>query len=348
MIKLFLLFLLFLSVVDANKVIYLSYDKVPQRVIKGEIFPITLKSLSTVRDFEDIEYKFSNISGLELLTDIPERVEKGKYFYDTFYLLSTQRWAKLPDVNATLIASREYNSTYILGENLNIVTLNPKKNFSKIIANNFEIVEYKTTIFDNKHNIIVLVASAQNSNVKAMHFENVFKQGAESIHESYPTSKITYFLVIDKTIENFSFSYFNLLKNKFLTITIPIIVEDDSVTTQSDLKPKDQSKERLKMKIAGVVAFIAFVFILWRRKYIYLILLIIPLVYIAYLAVPEQEICIKQGAAIRLLPVENGTIFETASSEYTLLKEGSVDNFVKVKLKNEKIGWVRNEDICSY
>lgn len=348
MIKLFLFFLLFLSVLDANKVIYLSYDKVPQRVIKGEIFPITLKSLSTVRDFEDIEYKFSNISGLELLTNVQERVKKGKYFYDTFYLLSTQRWAKLPDVNATLIASQEYNSTYILGEKLNIVTLNPKKNFSKIIANNFEIVEYKTTIFDNKHNIIVLVASAQNSNVKAMHFENVFKQGAESIHESYPTSKITYFLVIDKTIENFSFSYFNLLKNKFLTITIPIIVEDDSVTTQSDLKPKDQSKERLKMKIAGVVAFIAFVFILWRRKYIYLILIIVPLVYIAYLAVPEQEICIKQGAVIRLLPVDNGTIFETASSEYTLLKEGSVDNFVKVKLKNEKIGWVRNEDICSY
>ncbi len=102
------------------------------------------------------------------------------------------------------------------------------------------------------------------------------------------------------------------------------------------------------MKIAGVVAFIAFVFILWRRKYIYLILIIVPLVYIAYLAVPEQEICIKQGAVIRLLPVDNGTIFETASSEYTLLKEGSVDNFVKVKLKNEKIGWVRNEDICSY
>ncbi|MDF1883850.1 hypothetical protein JHD49_07875 [Sulfurimonas sp. SAG-AH-194-C21] len=348
MIRLFLLFFLLVTSVAANKVIYLSYDNVPQRVIKGEIFPITLKSLSTVRDFEDIEYKFSNKSGLKILNEIPDRVEKGKYFYDTFYLLSTARWAKLPDVNATLIASEDYNSTLIRGSKLNVVTLNPRKNFSKIIANNFEIIEYKTTIFDNNHNIIVLVAHAQNSDIQAMHFENVFKQGIESASESYLDSKITYFLVIDKKIENFSFSYFNLLQNKFSTIIIPIVVEDDSVTTQSDLKPKDQSKERLKMQIAGVIALIAFVFILWRRKYIYLILLIIPLIYIAYLAVPEQEICIKQGAQIRLLPVDNGTIFETASSQYTLLKEGSVDNFVKVKLKNEKIGWVKNEDICSY
>ncbi|MDQ7067396.1 MAG: hypothetical protein Q9M40_05155 [Sulfurimonas sp.] len=348
MIKLFLLFFLFLSSLEANKVIYLSYDNVPQRVIKGEIFPITLKTLSTVRDFEDIEYEFTNISGLEMLTETPERVKKGKYFYDTFYLLSRQRWAKLPDVNATLIASQEYNSTYILGDKLNIITLNPKENFSKIIANNFELIEYKTTSFDNKHNIIVFVAAAENSDIRAMHFENVFKQGIESITESHLDSKITYFLVIDKNIENFSFSYFNLLENKFSTIIIPIIVEDDSVTTQSDLKPKDQSKERLKMQVAAVVSLVALVFILWRRKYIYLIFLILPLLYIAYLGVPEQEICIKKGAQIRLLPVDNGTIFETVSTEFTLLKEGSVDGFVKVKLKNEKIGWVKNEDICSY
>ncbi len=348
MIKLLLLSFLFLSSLSANKVIYLSYENVPQRVIKGEIFPITLKALSTVRDFEDIHYEFSNLSGLEILNDTPDRVKKGKYFYDTFYLLSTQRWAQLPDVNATLIASQEYNSSYILGKKLNVVTLNPKKNFSKVIANNFELIEYKTTVFDNKHNIIVLVASAQNSDIQAMNFENVFKQGIESVYESYLDSKITYFLVIDKKIENFSFSYFNLLKNKYVNIIIPIIVEDDSVTTQSDLKPKDQSKERLKMQIAGVVAFIAFIFILWRRKYVYLILLMIPLIYIAYIAIPEQEICIKQGAQIRLLPVNNGTIFETTPTRYKLLKEGSVDGFAKVKLKNEKIGWVKNEDICTY
>ena len=101
------------------------------------------------------------------------------------------------------------------------------------------------------------------------------------------------------------------------------------------------------MSIAGALSFVIFLFILWRRKYIYLIFLIIPLSYVIYLAIPDQEICIKKGSQIHLLPVENGTIFETTSVKYTLLKEGQVQNFIKVKLNNEKIGWVKDEDICS-
>jgi len=345
--KLLLLTLVFFSSLYANKVIYLSYDEIPQRVIKGEIFPFTLKSLSTVKDSDEIEYNFSNFKGIEILSLEKQRVKKGKYFYDTFYALSTQTEANLPDVNASLVSQNSYPSTLISGKKLNIITLNPKKNFSNIIANTFAISEYKTTSYDNTHNIIVLVATATNSDIKAMHFQNIEKQGIESITESYLDSKITYFLIVDKQIENFTFSYFNLLKNDFSQVTIPIIVDDDSVTTQSDLKPKDQSKERIKMAIAGGISFIILLLILWRKKFIYLVFLIIPLSYIAYLAIPEQEICIKKGTQIHLLPVDNGTIFETTQVEYRLLKEGSVQDFIKVKLLNEKIGWVKNEDICS-
>lgn len=347
MIKLLLLTLIFLTSLYANKVIYLSYDKVPQRVIKGEIFPITFKSLSTIRNVNKIQYNFSNEKGLKFLSNSPKRVKKGKYFYDTFYALSTDNIAILPDVNATLVSENEYESTFIKGENLNIITLNPKKNFSNIIANSFELLEYKTTSYDSTHNIIVFVASAKNSNIKAMHFKNIKKQGIESLKESYLNSKITYFLIINKNIENFTFSYFNLLKNNFSQLTIPIIVDDDSVTTQSDLKPKDQSKERLKIIIVGSILFFMLVLIIWRKKFIYLIFLIFPIAYIIYLAIPDKEICIKKGSNIYLLPVNNGTIFETTTVEYKLLKEGSVQKFVKVKLLNEKIGWVKNEDICS-
>ena len=347
MIKLLLLSFVFLASLYANKVIYLNYEEVPQRVVQGEIFPITLKSLSTIRSFENIHYEFSNLSGLKMLTKAPIRVQQGKYFYDTFYLQSTKKWAKLPDVNATLIAAQDYNSTFITGEQLNIITLNPKKNFSNVIAKDFEILEYKTTTFDAQHNIIVFVASATNSDLSKIHFNAIYKQGIESISNDYSTSKVTYFLVVDKKIEKFSFSYFNLDKNRFLELTIPIVVVEDSVTTQSDIKPKNQSKERLKMSIAALVALLAFIFILWRKKYVYLIFIIIPLIYIIYLAIPEKEICIKNGTLIRLLPVENGTIFETTNKDTLLLKEGTVQNFIKVQLKNERIGWVKNEDVCS-
>jgi len=346
--KLFVFVLLLFSSVYANKVIYLNYEKVPSRVIKGEIFPITIKTLSTVREFRDIKYSFENEQGLELLNSTPIRQKRGKYYYETFNFLSTASNARLPDIEATLISSDEYNTSTLQGQKLNIITLNPKQNFSNIIADNFELVEYKTTSYDKEHNIIIFVAAAQNADIKAMHFQNVYKQGVESLQESYRESRITYFVVVDKKIENFSFSYFNLLKNKFSLVNIPIVVIEDSVTTQSDLKPKDQSKERLKITIAAVIAIVAFIFILVRKKYIYLIFILLPLSYMAYVIIPDRIVCINEGAKIRLLPVQNGTIFETTPVRLHLHKEGSTQGFTKVKLQNEKIGWVKNEDICSY
>jgi hypothetical protein len=332
----------------ANKVIYLSYDEIPKRVIQGEIFTVTLKALSTVKKFDDIAYEFSHASGIKVLDEVPLREQKGKFLYDTFHMLATASSVKLPDVNATLLASQEYNATFIKGPKLNVIRLNPKKNFSNIIANNLQLEEYKTTDYDTRHNIIVFVLLGENTNIDALHFQNVQKQGKESSQNSYLGSKITYYVVVDKKIENFSFTYFNLLRNKFELINIPVIVDDDSVTTQSDLKPRDQSHNLQKMYAAAAVAILGFVLIILRKRVIYLLLIFLPLAYIAYLSVPEEDICIKKGAKIQLLPVTNGTIFETTQTRLSLAKEGQTDNYIKVKLNNNKIGWVKNEDTCTH
>lgn len=331
------------------KVIYLSYEKVPSRVLKGEIFTVTIKSLSTVKDFIDISYTLSNSEGVKLLSDFPSREKDSKYFYETFHFLATSQSIRLPDFTATLIGNNDeiYRSTTLLGQNMNVISLNPKKDFSNIVANSFEILEYKTTSYDNAHNIVVFVAVATNCDIAALSLNSVYKQGVESITESYFDSKITYFAVIDKNMENLSFSYFNLQKNRFIPIYIPIVVDDDSVATQSDLKPKDQSREMLKMAIAATVAVIAFFVILWRKKYIYLIFIILPLAYIAYVGLPSKEVCLKEGSNIYLLPLYNGTIFETAEERQHLQKENEVDGWIKVRLDNEKVGWIKNEDICS-
>ncbi len=347
MIKLLLLTLLLLTPLFANKVIYATYTEVPQRVVKGEIFSATLKTLSTVKYLDGVDYSFENHPGLKILNEIPEREYRGKYIYDKFFFLTTRSNAKLPDVNASLDSNLDYETAFIPGKKLNVITLNPKKNFSNIIADSFELVEYKTTTFDNKRNILVLVATATNSDIASMKFQGVFKQGVESSRPSYQDSRITYFVVIDKKRENFSFSYFNLKKNRFTLINVPIIVDDDSVVAQSDLKPKNQSHDRIKSIIALLIAFIAIIIIFVRKKYVYLIFVIFPIAYVISIYTASKEICVKEGSDIRLLPVENGTIFETTTREYHLLQEGNVENFIKVKLHNNKIGWIKNEDSCS-
>jgi len=344
---LLLITLFFITSLLGDKVLYLSYDEIPQRVLKGEIFKVTIKALSTVKGVEEFDYELIGGYGIKELDYEPLREKRGKYYYETFHFLATKSKIKLPDIIASLFTTQDYNKTTLIGSKLNVISLNPKNNFSNIIANTFELEEYKTSKYDSSHNIIVFSAKATNCNIKAMKFQNIDKQGKENIKESYDESTITYYAVINKELEKFSFSYFSLAQNKFLLIEIPVIVIDDSVVTQSDIKPKNQSHQKLKIQIASVLSFIAFLFILWRRKFIYLFFMLIPLIYIVYLSLPQKIVCIKKGSAIRLLPVENGTIFETTSSLYQLPKEGKVKGYVKVKLQNEKIGWVKNEDTCS-
>jgi hypothetical protein len=331
------------------KVIYLSYKKIPKRVLKGEIFTVTIKTLSTVQDFTDVTYELSGSSGLKLLSEYPSRDMDEKYYYETFYYLVEDSSARLPDIEATLLNYNDdqFKTTILEGKTLNVVALNPKDNFSNIIANSFELDAYKTTSYDQNSNILVFTASATNCDIASFKLSSIQKQGAESIIESYFDSKITYYAVIDKDLTTFSFSYFNLNKNRFINIDIPIIVNDDSVTTQSDLKPKDQSHELLKMQIATAIAVFGFIIVLWRRKYVYLIFVLLPLAYVIYIGLPSKEVCIKEGSDIQLLPVTNGTIFETTPRVYHLQKEGEAKDFTKVKLQNNKIGWVRDEDICS-
>lgn len=332
------------------KILYMHYEDLPTRIIKGEIFSVVIRILSTESDFYELNYNLSNSIGLKFLNKIPFREEKGKFYYDTFYFLAQYTGARLPDFEAyiTSFDGTVHQPTTLKGKNLNIVALNPRKNFSNIVANAFILNEYKTTSYDSNHNIVVLVATAYNSNISSFRLSNVYKQGIESYTNDIVESKITYFAVIQKEIENFNFTYFNLINNKFESINIPIVVIDDSVTTQTDLKPKDQSREKLKMLIAVAVSLVMLMIIVWSKKYIYSIILVFPIAYAINAYIPSKEICIKPNSNIYLLPVKNGTIFETTQGVTYLMEEGNIKGHTKVKLLDNKIGWVKHENLCSY
>jgi hypothetical protein len=239
-----------------EKVLYLSYETIPSSVLTGEIFRVTLKVLSTVKNFKDIKYTLSNAQGIKSLYPSPLRAKDAQYYYETFFFIATSQNIKLPNFEASLITEdeEEYQDTTLEGSSIEVLPLNPKKDFSNIVADSFELIEYKTTSFDDTHNIVVFVATANNCDISSLKLQNTHKQGIESISASHLDSKITYYAVIDKKIENLSFSYFNLKKNRFVSINIPIVLNDDSVTTQSDLKPIDQSHQKLKIVIAIVLA----------------------------------------------------------------------------------------------
>lgn len=332
-----------------QKVLYLSYVSVPERVFKNEIFPLTVKTLSTIDRFNDIVYTFADGKGLRVLTEKPERVIEGRYYIDTFYFQATSDWLQTPDITAALLYSqfRTSNPTTLKGKSIDVITLNPSADFANVLAKELEIINYKTTHYDRKHNIAVFSIRATRCNIESFHLKNIAKQGVESIDASHGISTMTYFAVIPKKLDSLVFSYFNLESETFQPVLIPIIIDDDTVSTQSDLTPIDHKHTFIKIIAAGTIATVSLIMLLIRRKLVYALFVLLPGLYIAFAAVPIQHACIKEGSAIYLLPMDRGTVFETTAYRYSLEVQGNIKGHTKVKLQNDKIGWVKNEDLCT-
>ncbi len=334
----------------AQKVLYLSYDKLPKRLMRGELFSLRIKTISTLSSDQEIKYYFKKAQGLKQLTTEPLREIQGRYYFDTFYFVATGQKVRTPNITAVIKYSNYHEEypTLLEGKKLDVVTLNPDHHYAHILADDFSVILAKTTHYNSQSNIVVFRAKAERSYIETFHLDDAIKQGFESSETNFGTSMMTYYAIISSNIETLKFSYFNLKKRRFVSIEIPIVIDDDKVSTQSDLKPIEHKHTLLKISAAAVVIFIGLIFLLIRRRLWYLVFIIIPALYIAYASVPIEHACIKKGSPIYLLPMKHGTIFETTPSKYTLEVQGSVENYVKVKLLNNNIGWIKNEDLCTH
>jgi len=331
-----------------QKVIYLSYhddnfkDNIPERVFNGEYFSITIKTLATTGNHKNLKYTFKGGRGAKLQNHYPARQFKNSYVLDTFYFLATSSNIVLPNFRAALGPE----STTLKGEKIEGVTLNPDKKFSGILADSFKVTRVDAKKYDNKHNIVTFEAEAKHCNIKAFKLSNANEQGFESAKTGVTKSSMTYYAVIAKKYEKLEFTYFDLKKERYMKVKIPIEVIDDSVSTQSDLKPTESKNYLIKIAAAGIVIVIALILLIVYRKWWIALFIIAPGVYIALQATPAENICVNTNAPIYLLPIENATVFDVLSSQGTFEVKHSVKGYKQIT-HNKKIGWVSEDDICS-
>ncbi|MEA1920216.1 MAG: hypothetical protein U9N52_10275 [Campylobacterota bacterium] len=333
----------------SQNVLYSSYESFPQKVFMGQIFPITFKTLSTEQYFKEIAYTFKNAIGLRQLNEKPMSTQEGHYFYHTFYFIATKRYLQSPDVTVSLVYSDyiKEDLVYLQGKKIHVVTLNPPKDFVNVIANDFKLISYKTNHYNDEENIAVFSTQAKFSTINNFSIPGVYKQGFESNSSSIYDANMTYYSIIPKHLEQLEFSYFNLKSKKFEKLIMPIIIDDDTVSTQSNLTPRDHRHTQIKLYIAISIAVIALILFILRRRYFYLVIFLITAIYAGYIAIPIQNACVKKGSPILLLPMHKGTIFEITKEQKVFQIEGNIDGYTKVKLHNNKIGWIQNEALCT-
>lgn len=326
--------------------ITLEHSNIPAHLYIGEIFPITIKLTPVDVASGNIEYTLQNEEGIRVFSATPRRAVKVDGVYDTFYFLVQSANVRLPDITAT-VSSTGMDSNPISGSSLIASTLTPPATFANVLADSFKIIDYKTTAYNQESNIVVFTATARRCNIGTFSLQNAIKQGFESKLPNVEESQITYYAIIPNTQQSLDFTIFNLSKKRYESISIPIVVDDDSVSTQSDLSPTDSRHTELKVGAAAILGIIFIAMYYWRREQWYLIASIAPFFFVVFTLLPNSSVCVKKGAPLYILPIKSGTIFEVTMEETNIEAENQVGDFTKIRLDNKKVGWVNKRDICS-
>jgi hypothetical protein len=325
----------------------LEFVNLPTHAYVGEIIPLRVKLTPADIASGNVEYTLQNEEGIRIFSDTPHRSVKEDGVYDTFYFLVQSSSVRFPDVTATLTSSGAVSET-LGGASLAATTLSPPSGFANVLAEKFEVINYKTTPYNNESNVVIFTVKASRCNIGNFNIPNAIKQGFESKLSNVGDSQMTYYVIIPNSEQSLSFSYFNLRKQRYEAITIPIIVDDDTVSTgQSDLSPTDTRHTELKVTAAIATIALLFALFYWRRNKWYLYIAAAPMFYVVYVFLPNQSICVKKDAPLYLLPIKNGTIFEMTLQEEHLEAEKEVGEFIKVHLSDDKVGWVNKRDLCS-
>ena len=332
----------------AAKNLYVSYKEIPKQVYKNQKFEVTIKALVTTKNFDYIATSFSNARNIKVLNPNSKWVNtSGANYENKFFFKADKGSFRLPTFSNKLVK----DGNIIEVSNLSSRSIaysdiaKGDERFSNVIAKDFKLKAYKTKQYNNKESLTIIDVDAINSNLEDFSIFGIEEQGTSKLNDNYPNQNMIYYVVMPIHKKKLQFTYYNTTSKSFITITVPLILQNELVSTQTDLNPNDSNFEKYK-KIAVVVLLGLFILLyIWKRNRIYLgisvILLIITIIYL----MPNKTGVVKKDSYIYILPTKNSTIFFKLENQEKVEVLNEKKEFIKVMGIDKKfIGWIKEEN----
>lgn len=330
------------------KNLYLSYKNIPKQVYKNQQFEVELKALITTSNFTSITTSFSGAVNLKLINPNSKWEKKSKNEYvNKFVFKANNGKFTLPSFitslkkdNIVLETSKLYAKDIKYS---NIATKD--KRFSNIIASDLVLSAYKTKQYNNKESLTIIDIEAKNSNLEDFVLHGIDDQGVSKIKNNYPNQNLIYYFVMPVHKKKVIFNYYNTKTKSFVDVTVPLILQNELVSTQTDLNPNDSNFEKYK-KIAVATVFILFLLLfIWKRNKIYLFFTVIFFLITAWYLMPNKKGIVKKDSFVYILPTKNSTIFFKLEDNQNVEVLNTKKGFIKVMgIDNKFIGWVKEEN----
>lgn len=328
------------------KNVYLSLVSPLQNVLYvKQIIPIEVKLL-IFGEYSKITTNFiAKDSSVSVLN--PEEnwiLNQDSSLRNTFYFRIEQVNFTIPKIEAIIQTSEgvlRESTESIVGK---AVPLERKGSYSQVVANDLRIVDTKITSYDSQSNLAVFQLQSTMGNLFDFHLETYAQQGIESKKGDYKESEIFYYAVVPKSLDKISFDYFNVQSAKYVELHIDNFSQDDRVSTQSDIRPKNTLQ--IYKILAAIFLIIVFLGLyLYYRKKLFLVLGAIVLVVLIYLLSIKTSATLKTDVEIRIQPTFNSTIILTTQNPMEVKILSDKYGYYKILLEDDRIGWVRKDGI---
>ena len=331
-----------------SKSLFVSVEETPSKVLIGQIFPIKIKAIVASNKMDELTATFSGGSSVEVINpQNPWERSSDNTYFNTFYLKISSKSATMPRLSVSIVRQQEAIESDMIALTLpsQLVQLKPDPFFSNVIAQSLNVNKYKTTTFDSKNVIVVLEIEAVGANLKDFALSGIPKSGIDSFSDTGTSQKIYYYGIVPNYQKSFDFTYFDLTTNKFNKVSLPMTIENDEVSTQLGLNPKESIFEFYKTVGYGVLAFLFFVIFIKRRKWYYLLFSLIFLALFFLDQNPLNNAKLKSNSSIMILPMDHSTVFFTNDKILDIEKLSERENYIKILLPDGKIGWTDRENI---
>ena len=337
-----LFFLLLATLLNAGNTPF-SYSYIPKFVYKNQVFPVTIL-VKHYNPKDPPHFEFDIVGELQPIDTKPTKlINKNEAFY-TFYF-KANRYTDTLTIPQLSIWNLNY--TYMLQpQTIKIKKLDTSKvkNFSNLLASNLRVNRVKIDPYDSQNSLVTLKLEATEANLEDIKIPNVTDDGIENIKRDGARVTANYYFIIPSKQKEVKFSYYNLIKNKFIQKNISTSIKD-GFSQNIELNPKDLTFDKIKKYFILALAILFLILLFLTKDKLYLILTIIVGLFTIYLYISKSKICIQEGASIYILPTSNSNISRQLERQINTNIIKKYKNFSKIEYNNI-IGWVKDEDLC--
>lgn len=328
------------------KSVYLNMMDFPTRTLyQREIVHATYRLL-VLANLQSLKTEFIGGDGSVsvLNPNAPWKREADGSFSNTFYFKIQAQSFTIPKIRVSAEVNGYTDSDESEGRSGKAIVLDRNALFSKVIAKELRITDYKITSYDNENNLAVFRIEAENSNLEDFSLPYYKKQGVESSSFSPQLSSMIYYVILPKSEESIEFDYFASSDYQYRRLSLPNIAVDEKVSTQSDIKPKNNLRIfELSLLGMGILLFAGLY--LYRRHILFLLIAFALLGYGIYSLSAKDEGYLKPEAEVRILPTYNSTVILRPESRLKIEILSEHNGYFKIISEDEKIGWVRKEEV---